>query len=649
MSNSPDKDKVAQSLRQSKEIEKEKERIIRIVQEDLQRRDQEIVFFRNQNLKTYTEASKAQFLGHRAKPEWKKDYQYNVFDPITRDKVMAIISKAAGLYEAQFFNTNKRLAKISDTIATVLGAFYKDSTRLLKEKEQNKLLMLSALITPKTIWYEGWRHQKRTIREIVERDEQTGEVTKTEEKKIVHYNGPWGQRVPVQDFVPGSLKIRDLQEQPQVTWLPKMQLSQFKRLYPESKYPEAKKVLPYGMIFDADLTEYIVRNDLKENEVEVGMLFEKWDDRASIFANGVLISKLNSPMPFAHKDYPFVWAGFEELDPDFIYDMPLPIKLMDMQDANNEVINLTLDMVWRALNEVVLVQGGDEINDDVLYGGGMIPVDNPTNFQKLEFGSSFAFNASTSIRDQIRRSIESASVDAAQSGQSGAKSGVTAREILIAREAALEIASLFLTNMENLERDKAFLRVKNQLDRYKRPVEWEKRIGEDLTEEAIAVFREISVRDARLDDGRRGTVNVNITETPRPQEVLNQANIENDKELSQTIDISPELIREIDFDVEIVANSSVKKSKAVEAAEARADLTDAAQLPQVLSVPYFAKEYVKARGKNPDEALVKTPTDPMAAMMARVGQGAGGEAPKPPTPPETVPTNSVESILNMQL
>ena len=154
---------------QSLAIETNKEKLIRTVQEDKQRRDQETPFFRNSNLSTYTEAAKGQFIGHRNKPEWKKDYQYNVFDPITRDKVYAILSKSAGLYEAEFFNTNKRLAKVSETISTVLGAFYKDSTRRLNEKEKNKLTMLAALTTPKAIWFEGWKFQKRVIREIIKR------------------------------------------------------------------------------------------------------------------------------------------------------------------------------------------------------------------------------------------------------------------------------------------------------------------------------------------------------------------------------------------------------------------------------------------------------------------------------------------------
>lgn len=651
MAETNEKDKVAKKLKQSREVTKERDRILTIVQADKQRRDSDMTFFRNSNLLQYTEAGIGQFLGYRSKPEWKKEYQYNVFDPITRDKVMAILSKTAGLFEAEFFNTNKRLAKISEVISTVLGAFYRDSTRILEEKEKNKLLMLDALTRPKAIWYEGWRFQKRTIREIEGRDEETGKINKVKEKKIVHYNGPWGEAVHVKDIIPGSLKIRQLQEQPRFTWIPKMQIETFRRLYTTDKYPEANKVIAAGPMIDNELGDLLVRNDLKENEVEVGMFFEKWDDRASLIANGILLTPINSPMPFAHKDYPFVWGGFEELDSEFVYDMPLTIKLMDMQDMNNEVLNLTLDMVWRALNEVILVKDADEINDDVLYGGGMVEVNDPKNFSKLEFGSSFGFNSATNMIDRAKRSIESASLDAPTSGQSGTRA-ITAREALIAREAALEITTLFLQNMENMERDKAKLRVKNQLDRYKRPIDWIKRLGEDGTKEAIAVFRELSVRDTKLGSGKRGTANINITEEPRPLDVLDKINVENDKELSQTIDISPELIRQIDFDVEIVANSSVKKSKAVEKAEARANLTDATALPDVLSVPYYARKYVKANGDNEDEALVKQQQseDPFAAMM-----GQGGDEPKEVKPPmggvgETaIPENSVEEILNRAL
>lgn len=651
MPHKDEENEVARSLRQPDKVEKEKARIIDIVSEDKQRRDQETSFFRNENLVTYTEVGKQQFVGHRAKPSWKRDYQYNVFDHVTREKVYAIISKTAGLYEAQFFNTNKRLQEVSETVSTVLGAFYADSTRRLKEKEKNKLAMLSALVTPKAIWYEGWRHQKRTVREIEERDPETGRITKTKKNQVVHYNGPWGELIPVEDFVPGSLKIRDIQEQPRLTWLPKMQMSEFRRRF--SQYPDHKKVQPYGRLLENDLSQFTVRNDLKENEVEVIMFFEKWEDRLSIIANRVMLTEPHHPMPFVHKDYPFVWGGFEELDPFFVYDMPLTIKLLDMQDVNNEVLNLTLDMVWRALNEAILVQEDDGINTDIIYGGGILPVKDPKNFQKLDFGSSFGFQAASSVMDRVKRSIESSSVDAAVSGQAGSRPNVTAREVLIAREAALEIATLFLNNMENMERDKAYLRVKNQLDRYKLPVEWEKRIGKQEADEAIPVFREISVRDARMDTGKRGTVNVNITEEPRPREQLETLNVRNDKEPSQTIDISPEFIREIDFEVEIVANSSVRKSKNLEVAEARAFLKDAAAMPNVLSVPFAAKEYVKKLGKNEDEALVTAPgmqgsVEQMLAQRAQGGspQATSGGAEVGETP---IPTDSIEAIMNQEL
>lgn len=636
------------SVSQSPEAEKERNRVLTIVSDDKQRRDQANTFFRGANLLTYTEAGMAQFIGHTPKPEWKKDYQFNVFDPITRDKVMAIVSKTAGLYEAEFFNKNKRIAAISETITTVLSAFYKDSAQRLNDKDNNKLSMLAALISPKAIWYEGWRHQKRTIREITERDEY-GRITKTEEKQIVHYNGPYGELVPVDDFIYGSLKIRNIQEQPRLAWINRMQIEEFRRRFSQKRYPEAKKVRTAGTLFANEMSDLLIRHDLKENEVEVIYLFEKWDDNMSIVANGILLTPpKNSPMPFAHKDYPFVHGGFEELSPFFVYDMPLTMKLMDMQDMNNEILNLSLDMVWRALNEVILTKDGDEINDDELYGGGQVTVRDPSNVQKFEFGSSFGFNSASAMQERARRSIESASLDAPSSGQSGSRQ-ITAREAVIAREAALEITSLFLQNMEAMERDKAKLRVKNQLDRYKRPVEWEKRIGKDNAEQAIPIFREISVRGTKLDGGKRGTANINITETPRPAEVLDQINVQNKQELSQEIDITPDLIREIvDFDVEIVGNSSVNKSKAQEAAEARAFLRDATAMPQLFNVKYAAEEYVSAIGKNKSEALVQQEEDPMEQMLKKM-RGEGEKPPLGEVKPQGVEENPLEAAINQPI
>lgn len=636
--------------RQAEDTEAEKRRVLDLVRADKERRDQGYRYFRYTNLATYTDASMDQFIGYRKKPAYKKDYQYNVFDPITRDKVMAIISKSAGLYEAQFFSKNKQHAKHSALVSSVLGAFYQDSTEKLNEKDENKLTMLAALIRPKVIWYEGWRYQQRTVRDIEERDEKTGEPTKYKERKIVHYNGPWGQRCHVLDIIPGSIRIRNLQEQPRFTWVPKMQHGEFKRMY--GKYPGAKNVQAKGALASND-QDSLIRNDLKENEVEVVMFFEKWDDRLTIIANGVMLTKPGSPMPFSHKDYPFVWGGFEPLDDEFIYDMPLPMKLLDMQDMSNEVLNLTLDMIWRALQEVYLVANGDSINDDVLYGGGFADVDDPKNFQQLQFGNSFAFNGAQNLRDVARRSIEGSSLDAPSSGQTGTRD-ITAREVLAAREAALEITTLFLDTMEAMEKGKARLRVLNQLDRYKRPIEWQKSIGEDLAGAAIPVFRELSVRNAKLSNGKRGTMNVAITEKPRPPQELDKLNVENDQELSQTIDLTPDFIRDILFDVEIAAGSAVKKTKSQQVGEARAFLNDAAALPQVFNVGYAAKEYVKTLGKKEDEALVQAPEggeDPLAQMMAQFGGGGGapGASQKPRPAPKEFAPDSMESILNAQL
>lgn len=637
--------KTPQAPRQSKAAYAETARLFALITADKKNRDQVTPLFRNTDLVTYTDVSMGQFVGYSEKPEWKKDYQYNVFDPITRDKVMAILSKTGGMYEAQFFNANKKLAGLSETISTFLGALYKDSTRQMNEKEKNKLTMLTALISPKAIWYEGWRHQKRIIRDIEERDPVTGKITKTKPRKVVHYSGPHGYLIPVEDVIPGSLRERDIQEQPRMTILPKMHIDTFRRLYPTSRFPKSADVRAYGQLIKDNLTAFSIRDDLNNEEVEVATVFEKWEDKMSIIANGVLITEVGAPMPFAHKDYPLVWGGFEELSPFFIYDMPLTMKLLDMQDVSNEVLNLSLDMVWRALNEVILVKSGDGINDDTLYGGGMVSVNEPSNFNKLEFGSSFGFQSANSVMDRARRSIESGSLDAPSSGQSGTRA-ITAREAVIAREAALEITTLFLSNMENMERDKARLRVKNMLDRYRRPIEYQTIVGDDQTEKIQAVFRKITARDTKLDGGRRGTAYIEITEKPRSREELNQMNIEDPKEVSQTIEVSPELIRMIDFDTEIVANSMVRRTKSEEQASARAFLSDAAAMSEVFSVPYAAEEYVKAFDRNPEEALVRQEPkeeNPVEQIMADRQK----KKEKQNIPPE--PNDTIAGMMNEEI
>jgi len=102
-------------------------------------------------------------------------------------------------------------------------------------------------------------------------------------------------------------------------------------------------------------------------------------------------------------------------------------------------------------------------------------------------------------------------------------------------------------------------------------------------------------------------------------------------------------IDHFDFDVEIVANSSVKMSKELEKAESRADLQDAAAMPNVFNVEYFAERFAEKRGLKKDEALNKQSENPMQKLLGGSPQPTESGGVKSP-----LGQDSLESMLNAQ-
>ena len=62
-------------------------------------KEQNVRFFNKgglgRNIYDYVKDSVDRMNEYKLKPDWKEDWQNNVFDPITRDKLIAILSKLA--------------------------------------------------------------------------------------------------------------------------------------------------------------------------------------------------------------------------------------------------------------------------------------------------------------------------------------------------------------------------------------------------------------------------------------------------------------------------------------------------------------------------------------------------------------------------
>ena len=124
---------------------------------------------------------------YHEKPEFKDDWQSNTFDPITRNKIITVLSKLvsaklsveAVVKSNSIFNTadSKQRAHIYTDLLEAANLHNKEHEQLVWE-------MFTCMTEGTVIGYEGWLKDKRTIKYVKEFDPDTGE-SKTEEDRLI--------------------------------------------------------------------------------------------------------------------------------------------------------------------------------------------------------------------------------------------------------------------------------------------------------------------------------------------------------------------------------------------------------------------------------------------------------------------------------
>jgi DNA repair protein RadC len=232
--------------------------------------------------------------------------------------------------------------------------------------------------------------------------------------------------------------------------------------------------------------------------------------------------------------------------------MSIPMKLSSMQDMNNTILNMTFDNLILSMKAPIFNGSGADIDIDWLYPKSIIDLPKGTNTNSIR---EFTTNPNTvtvgqNMLQMIGQRMDAISASGSeQSGISGAGRAKTAEEVATAREAAMSIAEMFLRFMEWAEEDRAEQRIQNMLYYYSKPLKNGK-------------YRKVVVDNVRLLKGELGKMMVNITKEPRPTEQLDEINLQTD-EMSQVVDITPELLRNFKYMIKIVPNASMKETEAM--------------------------------------------------------------------------------------
>jgi len=513
-------------------------------------RDQSYPHFNNRTLRKFIDDSQKRFNLYQRPRRNTEDWQAKVVTSIPRNKVMAFLSRlSANRTGAEFFsedNDDKVRAKI-------IQALYDKS----KEKEKYSMpgfnQMLSAIVKGTVIVFEGYKNVPWN-----------------------NWNDVYSEIIKLEDFYPGDLRKQNIQDMAHCFWVTYPKWSIFKQEFTESKFPNAKFVLPGSEVRQSTFYSKFDNGHSKDDEVMVLRWFNKVTNTFDILANGVLLTKIDTKLPFQKnvkegRGLPFWGYRFEPFAEDFFYGNSLTNKLKGESDAFDASLRMNLDQHYLSIHPPILSNMLNEFEDELMVPGRRIPVSGDLS-QTRELKISSPDSSAFKMMGLLTQNMNLASADDITQGISGTGNTKTATEVERAREGSLENMSLFLSFQESGIENGAMLRVSNILENYSKPIG--RKDGKN-------VYRKLRVDNMPLLMSQGvGSVIIEFTEKPpkvnMPPEVkkalkdkygdmVDKISVKVNKVTGlEHVYLTPEALNDFSVGVKIIANSSVRTSKASE-------------------------------------------------------------------------------------
>lgn len=565
---------------------------------------------------------------YHLKPAWKEDWQNNVFDPITRNKVITVLSMiAAARLKPEVLVKPNSIFNVRNTamLKSVLNDLLESANLKNEDAAQIVWEMYTMLSEGIVVGYESWHKGTRKVKYIKDIDPETGEH-KTEEIKADYWDDVFGEIVPFEEFYPETIwcnpkdfkrKIR------RAFWAREMTYPQFIDTF--GKFKNAGTVQKAGIYLNDDDFDWGISADIDPENVNVLQYYDAMEDIMGIWANGVEI--YYGPLPWNHKEIPFWVAIGEPIHHQFLVGKSLPDKLMGFQDMNNATFNGMLDQIIIGLNSPVFASGLQE----QLEGGYM----EPGKVIEMEIGGKVdtpnlgnVSQATFMMLDLLKKGMEESSTSNQVQGiPSGGRK--TKYEVQQLQQGAMQIAGLALQMFEHGTPRKYWLRLYNLIQYYSAP---------NQTKSGKKKYKFIELEDRKLTNGQTGKRMIQI--------VNGQNDMMNKKDLAAIAEqvegkpfdptkskVEPIVItrdelmnKELELDVNIIPNSSVKMSEIDKKNKDIAFYQATAGNPQFDQVKN-AKDFARAFDK-PEDIVNENPQQPqgeeggLPGLPGMKGQGA---------------------------
>lgn len=471
---------------------------------------------------------------------------------------------------------------------------YTDDVGNAREQWKDFIFDLSAYGT--SMGQEYWRYEERDV------------TIDGEKQKRIDFNNPYWRCLPIRevrlDEKAKSWNARS-EDYPR-DWFRRrvMDFEDFKRRYPEERFPDVKYCRPGGDLKDEREMKTII--DVGKDQIEV-LYYENWvEDKCSILANGVLIKDI--PLPFKHKKLSLFGSNFWKRSTEDIYGLGIPEVIEGDETLIDKINNTNMDQILLDIYKVLIVGMGEEVEDEelALEPNKILRLRNPEVAKWLTSGEQAgrtkfdAFAAVEKVKDDIDEKT------GVTKQLAGALMGKTATETAINREAGLRRLKTPLDYVESAMDWQSKLRVAMIKQIYELPV-GEK---EFKTRGIAGILNTRKVPEYR-------TVRVNVKE---------KKGVFEESEKPNYMEITPTLLFE-EPDIKIKHLSTIPVSKALEEQRSMQTFSMVASLPYT-DIYKAERNILKTRGEDPDDWMISEEEIIKTQKMARgftTGEGEKGE------------------------
>lgn len=411
---------------------------------------------------------------------------------------------------------------------------------------------------------EYWRQDIRDEKNIEDFDLEKFQPVKWSKKEVTEFDDVYFQSIPVWniywDPMGDSLETcRDVVKR--LT----MPYEDFKRKY--KRFPKHKKVAAGGNVFRPEWFKPI--GNLDDHEIEILHYYNKAQDLYLVVANGVMLTPNNNPLPYKHKDFPFVRA-VDIIIPHSFVGMGEPKVMRCLQEERDTLRNMRLDTTHLNIQNQYIVDDRLELDDEDLIARphGIIrgPIDSIRPLDKIPLYPE-SYREEQFINDDI---IKATGIDIRLQALEGRK-GETATEVAILKESSLKRIRLKLKLLEKMALHRlGRLRLANVQQFYSIP-KIVKILGEEGRVEEKETFREIGFKHPK--GGYEWF-------TARPEDITGE------------------------YDVVVIPGATLPVSKALEA-QKRINLFDRLVGHSDIDQRELAKELIKAHDMDTEKLLTK--------------------------------------------